>query len=905
MPDWNEYVRRNLALPELTREREEQIREDLARQFEQAYSDALARGAVGEEAKTAARAHVPDWESFISDVYRSERRNVKPRLDKWSDHFEARTSTGGVMNSMNRWLSDFRQDLIYGLRSLRKNPGFTVVVVLTLALGIGAVTTVFTLANSVIFHPLPHPNADRILFPWKEKENVRFMITVFPVAEVETLREQSRALEQIESYKVARVVVTDGTEPERVSVGTVSEGLLRLLGATPMLGRLFLPGDYETGAARVIVLSNERWLARYGANPDIVGQKISIENVAHKVIGVLPRGFNFPWREFSYYRPLEMDIVSDEGRRMSVNVMALRRPEFSLTQTQAEMDVLSARMNFTGFGSDNWRIFLRTPDVFVARDFREALLILLGASAFVLLIACANVANLVLARVTGRNRELAIRSALGATRLRVFRQVATETLLLSVLGGLAGAVLSFWLVDLVTALRPAEIRELSLVRIDGRAFAFSSLVPIISGIFFGLLPAWRGSRVGINRTLNTGSRSQGGSVPRGRFRNGLIVTEMALSVILLIGASLLISSFLSLTHKDMGFRGDNLLTLQLTLNDEKYAEGPARAAFFDALRERVAGVPSATEFLIADGVPPRTRFHAGHFDIADRELDESEMSQYFAGATVEPGYFRMLGIPLVEGRRFTDLDPSELETAAIINRSTAKRFWPGESALGKQFQFGDKTWRTVTGIIGILDAGDIGRNPERNQQLFTPLNRWDRSFAVLMINSKADPAKLAPLIKSLIWELDPNQPVGTIQTIDDLVDTALAKQRFNMYIMSLFAGLALVLALVGLYGVLSYATAQRTHEIGVRVALGATAANILRMVIGRGMFLVSSGMALGLIGSFWLTRLLNRFLFGVTATDPATFLAVSVLLLSVALAACYIPARRATKVDPMVALRYE
>jgi putative ABC transport system permease protein len=800
------------------------------------------------------------------------------------------------------------QDLRYGFRMLVKTPGFTVVAVFALALGIGANTAIFSVVNAVLLRPLPFKDPDRLV--WAQAADLKTGEQGGSISPPDFLdyREQSRVFEHFAATQSMSFTLTGDAEPERVLGARVSADFFEALAVVPFKGRTFLPEEEREGNNRVAVISYGLWQRRFGADPNLVGKAVELSGQSTVVVGITPAGFQFP-KEAEIWSPIGFGGKETTLRRTHyLNAIGRLKPGVTFEQAQADITSIARRLEqqYPETNKDYGMGLTLLPEQIVG-DMRRTLLVLLAAVGFVLLIACANVANLSLARGAARGKEIAIRVALGASRARVIRQLLTESVLLAIMGGVLGLLLAVWGVDMLVSLSPEDLPRVKEVTIDPRVLSFTLLVSIVTGIVFGLAPALSASSRGdLNETLKEGGRATGAAASHNRMRSLLVVAEVALSLVLLVGAGLLIKSFLRLSQVETGFNSTSVMTMRLALPQAKYAEAPRRAAFYQQLLERTRALPGVEAAGVISELPLSGQNNDTYFALEGQALSSTADENNLANIrTASPDYFRAMGIPLIKGRFFGDGDRDDAPRAIIISETFARSFFPNQDPLGHRLtiDIGEPWTAEIVGVVGNIRHDNLATEPWR--EMYTNIAQTPRGSVNLVVRTGSDPAMVTSAIKAEVQALDRDLPIYSPKTMEQRVAESAAAPRFRTLLLALFAGLALVLAAVGIYGVISYTVTQRTHEIGIRMALGAQRRDILRLVVGRGVVLTLIGVAIGLAGAFLMTRVMASLLFGVSATDPATYAVVSLLLITVALLACYVPARKATKVDPMVALRYE
>jgi putative ABC transport system permease protein len=818
---------------------------------------------------------------------------------------------------MDALLSDLR----YAVRTLVKRPGFAAVTILTLALGIGANTAIFSVVNAVLLRPLPFPSPERLVMVWETAPGNETR-SVAP-GNLTDWRGQSRIFEQVAGYSDSNFNLTGGAEPERLAGATVSENFFAALGVAAARGRTFSTEDAARPGERVAILSDGLWRRRFGSDANLLGRNITLDGKSYTVVGVMPPGFHLPataelWALGERGVPVppslaaqfpDSDFASHRDAHF-VSVVARLKPGATLEQAQAEMSAIAQRLEQeypetnSGLGVN----VIPLHQQVVGRT-QTMLWLLVGAVSLVLLIACANVANLLLARTAQREREIAIRMALGAGRLRLIRQTLTESLLLSVVGGAVGLLVALWGVDLFVSLSPGDIPRLGEVGVDARLLGFALVISLVTGIGFGLLPALQSSRLDLNASLKEGGTKATEGRRRRRTRSLLVVSEIALAQVLLVGAGLLLTSFLRLQSVDPGFNPEQLLTARVALSLTEYSDRSRRAAFYEEALRRLHTVPGVHSAAMVMNLPLSGSTMNRGFRIEGQAAPRADEDVTMDYQVVSPGYFSTMHIPVVRGRALTEADDERAQRVVVINERLARRYWPGADPTGRRLAIGDpskeESWRTIVGVVGDVHHAGLSQPPFPGA--YVPYRQDSESWSRMsfVVRAAGDPANLAAAVRREFLAIDANQPISHVQPMKELMSASVMRTRFVSTLVSLLALISLALAAVGIYGLMSFSVSERTQEIGIRMALGARTRDILKMVFKQGMTLTLSGVGLGLAAAFALTRVMSSLLYGVSATDPVTFVGISLLLAAVALLACYVPARRATRVDPMVALRYE
>ena len=906
MPDWKKEIRQCLEGLRLSATREGEIVEELAQHLEDRYEELLASGATTEEASLTALAELSESDLLLRELRRVERRVAPEPIIIGA-------------NGRSNMLSGVLQDLRYGARSLLKNPGFSAVVVVTLALGIGANTALFSVVNGVLLNPLPYPQPDQLVTLHQSKPN--FDTGAIPYPNFRDLQRQNQTFSAMAISRGFGFSLIGTGEAERVNARLISADFFSVLGVKPALGRTFAPGEDESGAGPVVLISADLWQRKFGAADDVLGKGLTLDDKNYSIVGVIPANFSL-LRNVDVYVPIgQWNNPALKSRSAALGLHGIGRLKPGVTVEQAQSDLsrvmrdLAAAYPDTNKGNGAKIIPLKERMV---GDIRSILLMLLGAVGFVLLIACVNVSNLLLARSTGRTREFAIRASLGAGQWRLLRQSLIESLLLALSGGLLGLVLAGWGTQIALRLLPTTLPRAEEVGLDARVLFFAFAISLLTGIFAGLVPAIKSSQWRLSETLKEGGR--GASSGRVRAQGIFVAVEMALAFVLLIGAGLMIRSIAALWNVDPGFRPDNVLTFGLSLSPSMNTASPQ--AIRVALREisgQLSSTPGVEAVSFSAGAVPLQGEDDLFFwlDSQPKPASQSEMNMALV-YRVEPGYLSAMGIPLKQGRFFTDQDDERSEPVVVIDEVFARKYFGNTDPVGKRIREDGQDPQQIIGVVRHVEQWGLDSNDSDllQAQLYEPFRQFSDNalsggvggVGVVMRTDGAPGeagAALFDSIRHVVQSQNSQNVIFNPQTMNEVIADTLAERRFSMILLDAFAIAALLLASVGLYGVISYLVGQRTHELGIRIALGATRRNVLNLVLGQGMKMALCGVALGLVTAVGVTRLLAKMVYGVSTTDPATFAIISLLLTTVALLACFVPALRATKLDPLVALRYE
>jgi predicted permease len=923
MPDWAKFVRQNLRLSHLRPEREAEIVEDLAEQLDEAYTEALQRGLSSQQAEAVAKQHVVDWEALAIQLDRSERgrEGVMTTMQRQAEDRDA------ARHGRFSFLTDFRQDVLYALRVMRKSPGFTLIVILTLALGIGANTSIFSIVNAVLLRSLPYYDPGRLVKITFNNPGIGLRDVPYSVPELEDLKSRSGVFEQ------ASVVVSGSTnltgakqQPERLELLEVSPNYFSMLGASPQIGRLFDSQDFALGFAEAAVISDGLWRRSYGGDPNVLGKRLKLDGDASTIVGVLPAGFRHPGKTVA--RDVEVWVTcgfsGDPYPKPARNVKVAReaigrlKPGISVAQAQARLTAMASELR-SDFPSDyppeaKWSIEIQPLQDSLVGNVRPQLFVLMAAVVLVVLIASVNIANLLLARASGRQREIALRMALGAGRFRMVRQMLTESLVLSSIAGVAGVLAAKLTLSFIIHFVPASVPRLAEVSVDRTVLLFALLISIFTGIIFGLAPALQAMKADMTAAIREGAQGSGSSAKTFRLRSVLIVSELALAVVLMVGAGLLLRTFWGLLQENPGFNPSRVVTASFYLpvpNDPKadvYRDPSKKTSFIRDVIRRVAAIPGIDRAAITSDLPGVRPTTTAALAIEDRAADSSQ------GLTAEvicvsPDYFTLMQSPLIRGRFFIESDETGKQEVALIDETTARRYWSGMDPVGRRLRLGGIRRLppvTVT-VVGIVkDMKQDGLDTDGVPHIFRPIYQQSgpRSADMSVVVRTPLPASLLESqIRTEIQTVDPDLPVFNIRSMTDVMDVSIAPRRFSAELVGVFAAVAMLLSSIGIYGLLVYMVGQRSREIGIRIALGAQRSDILTLILGKGLLLVGIGTAIGLVLASAAAPTIATLLYGVHPFDVTVFATVPLVLMFVAFLATYIPAHRATMVDPIIALR--
>jgi len=897
MRDWQAFVRDRLRLPALAPAREARIVREIASQLEDFYRDAIARGASEGEADAHAAGQITDWARMALDVRRADWPHARSRVDRFVDAIEARpaTSRGGWV-----MVAHMARDVRYAIRQLVRAPAFTAVALLTLALGIGATTAVFSFVDGVLLRPLPYPDPDALV----RVHEVLPQIGLFSVAPANFFdwRSQNAVFDRLAAYTTDSETLIGDDGPERIQGMQVSWDLFPTLRTAPAIGTVFTKDDDQPGGNRVVILSHGLWLRRFGGKPGVVGTSVTLSGAPTTIVGVMPADFYFPVRSTEFWRPLALDPANATRGGHYLGVVARMKPGVTVEQAQVQMRTLAerlARQYPAASAGESARVVGLQEQVVGA--IRPALLMLFAAVGVVVLIVCANVANLLLVRASVREKEMAIRAALGASQQWLVVQVFSESLMLALVGGGLGVFIGYLAIAPIRTLSAGSVPRVAEVGLDGRVLAFAAIASMLTGLLFGLAPAWQTTRTGVSAVLKQGGRSS--STSGGRWvRSGLLVAEVALSIVLLTGATLLLRSFAKVTNVDPGFNPDRVLAFQVSLPAAAYTEDPRRRGFFDALvagLESQAGVESAG---LVQTLPMRGDYSLS-FSLPSRPPYPPGQGPSANYRSVSPHYFDALSIPIVRGRAFTPQDSASSEPVAIVDASFARVYFPGENAVGQRLQIGNGSGKvsTIVGVVG--EVRYTGLDVTARPTMYVPFEQNVFSSTWVLVRSKGAPTADSVTARAVLHRIDPSLPAYSMNPLTAIVSDSVDQRRFSMLLLGAFALVALFLAAVGLYGVVAYSVSLRTREIGLRMAIGARPGDVLRMVVGGGMRLAVAGVVTGSVAAVLLARVVSTMLFDVSPSDPVSHGLTAAALLAVSAVACYVPARRAMRVDPIIALQ--
>jgi putative ABC transport system permease protein len=910
MRDWKRYVREHLPPLGLSGAREQEIVEEIAHQLDDAHTEAISRGFTRTQAEAHALAQITDWNQLARDIHRAE----QPIANEIADHMPAnwrefiqednfRKRRGGNM------FADLLQDIRYAFRMLRKNPGFTSIVVLTLALGIGANATIFSVINAVLLRPLPYPHPEQLVRVLESNPGKGW--PTFSVSPPNFLdwRTQTHSLEGIAAYEPNGYSYTGGDTPDHWSGPLVTDGFFEILRAQPELGRTFSTDEFQPGKNHVVVLSDALWRGAFDADRAVIGRKVSLDGQTYTVIGVMGPQFHFPSPATQVWLPLAFaqDEIKDARGAHYLGDIARLAPGTTVAQAQAEMTAIASRLEKQYPKSNTGWTAVVAPlsQSGGVKQIRPALMILLGAVGFVLLIACANSANMLLARATIRQREIAVRLTMGASRGRLVRQLLTESILLSFIGSALALLIAFWSTRVISTLPPTFLPRAQYVTLDSGVLLFTLALAFFTGLLFGAAPAIAMVRGELSDSLKEGGRT--GTGARAGLRKVLVVAEVMLAFVLLAGAGLLMRSFSRLSDVDPGVQTSGRFAFTVNIPNKQYATPQQQTAFYDQVQQRLAALPGVESVVYTTLLPVSgddEDYEVGHASDASGASNPSALS-----FRVTAGYMHAMGIPLLYGREFTPADDAAAAKVCIVNDEFARTLFPGRNAIGEKIHIGHgyATLREIVGVVASVKQFGQG-DKDASLQVYEPFAQYPRTSASFIVRTGGASSGLASAVRRSVQQVDSQQPVVEFRSLDEILGDSIALPRFRTVLMGMFAGLAALLAAIGLYGVMSYIVTQQTQEIGIRIALGAQRGDILRLIIGRGMLLVAGGVTLGIAGALTLARVMvsfASFLFGVKSYDFVTLAGVTLFFAVVAAVACWLPARRASHVDPLIALRYE
>jgi len=897
--NWEAFVRDRLQLPAHAPMREARIVRELAAQLEDFYREALARGASESEADAHACAQIGDWSQLSRDVATADRANTQPRMERIADTVTelGQTRGGGVT-----MFADFLHDMRYAARQLVKTPAFTIVAILTLALGIGATSAIFSVVNTVLLRPLPYPDAERLV----RVHEIVPQYGLFSVAPATFLdwRQQNSVFEHVAAYNSGSTTIAGAEGPERVPSASVSWDLFELLKVKPLLGRTFTAQEGTPANQTVAIVSYGAWQRRFGGDRSVLERPVNLNGTSSTIIGVMPPDFYFPSRTTEIWTPLAFNPANATRGGHFLGVIARTKAGVAIESANTEMKTISERLavQYPQQSANESATVVQLLENIVG-DIRPALLTLLAAVGIVVLIACANVANLLLVRASVREKEIAIRAALGAGRRRLCLQMLAESVVLAVAGGTLGLLLAYLAIPAIKSLSAASIPRIADLSIDITVLAFVTGVSLLAGLIFGLAPMWHASRTTLGHVLKEGGRTS--SSAAGRWvRNTLLVAEVGLSIVLLVGATLLLRSFAKLTSVDPGFHPERVLTFQVSLPNTAYPEPHNQAAFFSTLLEKLDAQPDVASAGMVQTLPMRGDYVLS-VTFEGRPAPPPNMEPSANYRVVSPNYFDALGVPLLRGRVFNNQDTEASLQVAVVDQAFVDRHFPNENPLGRKIDIGNggAGVNEIVGVVANVHHEGLDRKPQPT--MYVPYRQDIFSSMWIMARTSGNPTRLAGSVRQVMREIDPALPAFRMGPLTDAVTESIAERRFSMLLLTVFAGIAVFLAAVGLYGVVAYTVTQRTQEIGLRMAIGAAPSDVLRMVVGDGLKLATIGMVLGIAAALVLARVIKSMLFDVTPFDAASYGVTAMVLLAVAALACYVPARRAMRVDPLVALRQE